>query len=59
MSFDAADNRGTIYSPKVTLSDREIIFDEFAVGMSKGFTGYRADGAPELAGPLKRMLAYS
>ncbi|WP_156338070.1 hypothetical protein, partial [Pseudomonas sp. MIACH] len=58
-SFDAANGVGTIYSPKVTLNNNEIIFDEFAVGTSKGFFGVGADGAAELVGPLKKMLAYS
>lgn len=58
-SFDAANGVGTIYSPKVTLNNSEIIFDEFAVGTSKGFIGVGADGAAELVGPLKKMLSYA
>jgi hypothetical protein len=50
---------GTIYSPRVTLSNSEITFDDFAVGASKGFIGVGADGAAELVGPLKKMLAYA
>jgi filamentous hemagglutinin len=58
-SFDAANGVGTIYSPKVTLNNREIVFDEFAVGTSKGFIGVGPDGASELVGPLKKMLSYA
>jgi len=59
VSFDAANGVGTIYSPRVTMSGSEITFDEFAIGTSKGFIGVGADGAAELAGPLKKMLAYA
>ncbi|MDO7895295.1 two-partner secretion domain-containing protein [Pseudomonas citrulli] len=59
VSFDAANGVGTIYSPKVTLSAGEVIFDDFAVGTSKGFMGYGPDGAAELVGPLKKLLEYS
>ncbi|OAE10409.1 hypothetical protein AZH11_27125 [Pseudomonas simiae] len=41
------------------MSGSEITFDEFAIGTSKGFIGVGADGAAELAGPLKKMLAYA
>ncbi len=58
-SFDAANGVGTIYSPKVTLSEGEIIFDDFAVGTKKGFFNMGEDGAAELVGPLKRMIAYA
>lgn len=58
-SFDAANGVGTIYSPKVTLNNREIVFDEFAVGTSKGFIGVGPDGASELVGPLKKKLSYA
>lgn len=58
-SFDAANGVGTLYSPKVTLSKNEITFNDFAVGTSKGFIGVGADGAAELVGPLKKMLAYA
>lgn len=40
VSFDAANGVGTIYSPKVTMKAGEVIFDDFAVGASKGFMGY-------------------
>lgn len=59
LSFDAANGAGTIYSPRVTMSGSEITFDEFAIGTSKGFIGVGADGAAELAGPMKKMLAYA
>lgn len=59
VSFDAANGVGTIYSPRVTMSGSEITFDEFPIGTSKGFIGVGADGAAELTGPLKKMLAYA
>ncbi len=59
VSFDAANGVGTIYSPKVTKNAGEVIFDDFAVGTSKGFIGYGPDGASELVGPLKRLLGYT
>ncbi|MBC3421761.1 hypothetical protein [Pseudomonas sp. RW3S2] len=59
ISFDAANGVGTIYSPKVTLKAGEVIFDDFAVGTSKGFIGHGSDGAAELVGPLKELLAYT
>ncbi|MGE8412843.1 MAG: hemagglutinin repeat-containing protein, partial [Pseudomonas sp.] len=58
-SFDAANGIGTIYSPKVRLSNGEIIFNDFSVGTSKGYFGYGPDGAAELVGPLKQMLNYA
>ncbi|MCJ7957679.1 MAG: hemagglutinin repeat-containing protein [Pseudomonas sp.] len=58
-SFDAANGIGTIYSPKVSLSNGEIIFNDFSVGTSKGYFGYGPDGAAELVGPLKQMLNYA
>ena len=48
-----------IYSPKVSLSSSEIIFDDFSVGTSKGFIGMGNSGAAELVGPLKQMLSYA
>lgn len=39
-SFDAANGIGTIYSPKVSLSNGEIIFNDFSVGASKGCFAY-------------------
>ncbi|MCM2459704.1 filamentous hemagglutinin N-terminal domain-containing protein [Pseudomonas sp. CG7] len=59
VSFDAANGVGTIYSPKVTVSAGEVMFDDFAVGTSKGFIGYGSDGAAELVGPLKKLLEYT
>ncbi|MDR2307115.1 MAG: filamentous hemagglutinin N-terminal domain-containing protein [Paucimonas sp.] len=59
VSFDAANGVGTIYSPKVTMNAGEVIFDDFAVGTSKGFIGYGPDGASELVGPLKKLLEYT
>ncbi|MCH5654456.1 hypothetical protein, partial [Pseudomonas syringae] len=59
VSFDAADGLGTIYSPIVITSGSEITFDEFAIGTSKGVIGVGADGAAELARPLRKMLAYA
>lgn len=59
VSFDAANNVGTIYSPKVGLKGGEIIFDDFSVGTSKGFIGVGSEGAAELVGPLKQMLKYA
>ncbi|WP_041475785.1 two-partner secretion domain-containing protein [Pseudomonas ogarae] len=59
VSFDAANGVGTIYSPKVTMSAGEVMFDDFAVGTSKGFIGYGPDGAAELVGPLKNLLEYT
>jgi filamentous hemagglutinin len=59
VSFDAANGVGTIYSPKVTMKAGEVIFDDFAVGTSKGFMGYGPDGASELVGPLKKLLEYT
>ncbi|OAI92690.1 hemagglutinin repeat-containing protein [Pseudomonas putida] len=59
VSFNAANGVGTIYSPKVTMSAGEVVFDDFAVGTSKGFIGYGPDGASELVGPLKKLLEYT
>lgn len=59
VSFDAANGIGTIYSPKVTMNAGEVIFDDFAVGTSKGFIGHGPDGASELVGPLKKLLEYT
>ncbi|SDS84781.1 filamentous hemagglutinin [Pseudomonas asplenii] len=59
VSFDAANGVGTIYSPKVTMNAGEVIFDDFAIGTSKGFIGYGPDGASELVGPLKKLLEYT
>ncbi|WP_294738395.1 hypothetical protein [uncultured Pseudomonas sp.] len=59
VSFDAANGVGTIYSPKVTMNAGEAIFDDFAVGTSKGFFGFGPDGASELVGPLKKLLEYT
>ncbi|CAN7552510.1 DUF637 domain-containing protein [Pseudomonas sp. LjRoot263] len=59
VSFNAANDVGTLYSPKVTLNSTEIIFNDFSVGTSKGFIGVGADGAAELVGPLKKLVEYS
>lgn len=53
VSFDAANGVGTIYFPKVTMNAGEVIFDDFAVGTSKGFMGYGPDGGSELVAALK------
>ncbi|WP_156315968.1 hypothetical protein [Pseudomonas sp. Pf153] len=58
VSFDAANGVGTIYSPKVTINAGEVVFDDFAIGTSKGFIGYGPDGAAELVGPLKKLIEY-
>lgn len=36
-----------------------MIFDDLAIGTSKGFLGVGPDGAAELVGPLKKMLEYT
>lgn len=55
-SFDAANGIGIIYSPKVSLNNGEIVFNDFSVGTSEGDFGYWPAGAAELVGPLKQMF---
>jgi len=54
VSFNAVNGVETIYSPKVTVNAGEVIFDDFAVGTSKGFIGYGPDGASELVRPVNK-----
>lgn len=43
----------------MTISAGEVIFDDFAVGTSRGFIGYGPSGAAELVGPPKKLLEYT
>ena len=46
ISFDAANGVGSIYSPQVTMNAGEVIFDDFAVGASKGLLAMVRTGLP-------------
>ncbi|CAI8812310.1 hypothetical protein EMIT0347P_20358 [Pseudomonas sp. IT-347P] len=59
VNFYAANDIGSIYSPKVSMIGTDVIFDDLAIGTSKGFLGVGPDGAAELVGPLKKMLEYT
>jgi filamentous hemagglutinin len=59
VTFYAANDVGSIYAPKVSMIGTNVIFDDLAIGTSKGFMGYGPDGAAELVGPLKKLLEYT
>lgn len=41
------------------MNSGEVMFDDFAVGTSKGFIGNGPNGAAELVGPLKKLVQYT